>query len=110
MIVKPLGTEEDYKNLVKLSHESPVYLLKHSLICPVSSAAYREFEAFLRVNTSVPGFVVKIQENRALSGRIAEDTGVRHESPQVLLFKDGEVVWNESHYGISARSLKAAVG
>jgi len=105
MIMKPLSSEEDYKNLVELSHNKPVYLLKHSLICPISSAAFREFQLFLRENSNAAGFLLKIQENRGLSNHIAGATGVTHQSPQVLLFKDGKVVWDESHYGISVHSL-----
>ncbi|MGZ5221268.1 MAG: monothiol bacilliredoxin BrxC family protein [Chitinophagaceae bacterium] len=39
--------------------------------------------------------------HRALSNKIAEDFKIRHESPQVLLIKNGACVYDESHYGIS---------
>lgn len=46
---------------------------------------------------------------RPISRWIADHTGVRHESPQALLFRDGQVVWNASHHRISERSLERAV-
>ena len=109
MIMKPLASEEDYRGLLELSRETPVYLLKHSLICPISSAAFREFDLFLKEKGNVSGFVLRIQENRGLSKYIAENTGVTHQSPQVLLYKDEKVVWDDSHYSISVQSLDATL-
>jgi bacillithiol system protein YtxJ len=50
-----------------------------------------------------------IQENRELSELIARETAVRHESPQVLLFRDGRVTWSASHGGITLEAMRAAV-
>ena len=50
-----------------------------------------------------------IQEARALSDLVARETGIRHESPQVILFRKGEAVWNTSHHGITAESLREAL-
>jgi bacillithiol system protein YtxJ len=50
-----------------------------------------------------------IQENRELSGLIARETAVRHESPQVLLFRDGRVTWSASHGGVTLEAMTSAV-
>jgi bacillithiol system protein YtxJ len=44
---------------------------------------------------------------RALSDQIAKDFGVAHESPQILVIREGKVVYHESHYGISYATLMA---
>ena len=52
---------------------------------------------------------IEIQNAREVSNAVAEKTGVRHESPQALLLRDGEVVWNASHGAITVESLAGAL-
>ena len=49
--------------------------------------------------------MVKVIENRSLSRRIAEETEVRHESPQVLLLDQGQVIMHTSHGQITKKRL-----
>ncbi|MDQ3653070.1 MAG: bacillithiol system redox-active protein YtxJ [Acidobacteriota bacterium] len=86
------------------SRREPVVLFKHSTTCPISSAAYREME---RVGAEI-GLVV-VQRARGVSREVAERTGVRHESPQVFVLRDGAVVWTASHYDVTADAVKQAV-
>jgi bacillithiol system protein YtxJ len=46
---------------------------------------------------------------RNLSNAVAEKFGVMHQSPQVLLIKSGESVYDDSHMGISYQSLKSGI-
>ena len=108
-MMNELNSEKTYEEMVERSRNVPVFLLKHSLTCPVSSGALYQFERFLAENEEVPGFLLKIQENRELSNTIAAETGVVHQSPQALLFRDGEVVWNASHHSISVDSLSQSL-
>lgn len=48
-------------------------------------------------------------EDRPVSNKIAEDFGIKHESPQIFLLEDGEVRWNTSHWKITQSSIKEAV-
>lgn len=88
----------------------PVWLFKHSLTCGVSARAWRQFEAFAagRPEAGALFAKVEIQRARELSRAIAERTGVRHQSPQVLLLAGGAVAWHESHGRISERALAGA--
>ncbi len=88
----------------------PVWLFKHSLTCGVSARAWRQFEAFAagRPEAGALFAKVEIQRARELSRAIAERTGVRHQSPQVLLLSGGAAVWHESHGRISERALAGA--
>ncbi|MEM8963939.1 MAG: bacillithiol system redox-active protein YtxJ [Acidobacteriota bacterium] len=99
-------------DLIARSHEHPILVFKHSLICPISSAAYAEYGKFIdamAADSPVELTLIEIQRARDVSNRVAEATGVRHESPQALLFRDGEVVWHASHRKISKQSLEQAV-
>ena len=90
--------------LVESHGERPLVIFKHSLTCPISSAAYDQMEQY-------EGGValVEIQNARTLSGAIASRFGVTHESPQVIVLRKGQVVWNASHFKITAEAVAKAV-
>lgn len=94
-----------WEDVLRESREHPVFVLKHSNTCPISAAG---FQAFSRYETDVPKFLIVVQTARELSKQIAEDTGVRHESPQAILLKDGRAVWHASHYDIQQENLQKA--
>ncbi len=98
--------------LVEKSRQAPVMLFKHSLTCPVSSTALRQYQSFLDGRPEGDAGVytlVEVQNARDVSNEIARRTGVRHESPQALLLRDGEVAWHASHWSIKAEALASAV-
>ncbi len=107
----PLSSENELDQVVRRSHERPVFVFKHSAICPVSSTADREFEDFVaRADADAAEFHrIVIQDARPVSNAVAERTGVRHESPQALLFVDGKVVWHTSHGSITRSALGDAL-
>lgn len=83
------------------SFRRPVVLLKHSTTCGISSGVYREVSLVAGdVN------VVVIQTHRSLSNEIASRTGIRHESPQAIVLKDGMPVYHASHYDIEATHIE----
>ena len=97
---------QDQQSLERLFAESklrPILLFKHSNACGISSRAYREMEKLDDVN------LLEVQSARELSREVASITGVRHETPQVILLKDGKAVWNASHYDVNARSVSEAL-
>jgi bacillithiol system protein YtxJ len=92
------------------SFERPVLLFKHSLTCGMSAHANDEVRAFLAgaENTPVCGLIV-VQHARPVSNAVVERFGIRHESPQALVLRDGRVVWHASHWRVTARSLEDAI-
>jgi bacillithiol system protein YtxJ len=78
------------------------YIFKHSTTCPVSAHAAGEVQA---MQGELPIYWVNVREQRELSNWVAEHYGVRHESPQLILLRDGkpEKVW--SHFEISRNPL-----
>jgi bacillithiol system protein YtxJ len=80
-------------------------VFKHSTACPMSWAAQAQISRFERENPGVPVRTVRVIQERPLSLAIAEATGVRHESPQVLVLRRGEVLDTASHGEITAERL-----
>ncbi|HKQ52577.1 MAG TPA: bacillithiol system redox-active protein YtxJ [Pyrinomonadaceae bacterium] len=91
------------EQLLARSHEGPVVLFKHSSTCPISSHAYKQMSQVERDVT-----LVVVQRARDLSGEIESVTGVRHESPQAIVLRNGEAVWSASHFDITARAVEEA--
>jgi bacillithiol system protein YtxJ len=103
---KPFTTiadAKDWEALLARSNTEPVIVFKHSSTCPVSAAAYAEMS---RVETDVSLLVV--QQARELSHEIASATGVRHESPQAIILRNGQAVWNASHWSVKAEAVETA--
>lgn len=90
--------------LLARSHEAPVILFKHSSTCPISSAAYKQMS---QVEADVS--IVVVQRARDVSNEIEARTGVRHESPQTMILRNGQVVWSASHFNITSDAVAQAV-
>lgn len=103
MSLQQLESETDLQQV--LQNEKRFIVLKHSLTCPISSNAKQVFERFADA-TMTPTYILHIQESRDLSNKIADQFGVKHESPQVLLFEDGSVKWDTSHWDITPDELE----
>jgi hypothetical protein len=53
--------------------------------------------------------MVTVQTHRAISNAVAQRLGVRHETPQALLIRDGRVVWSASHFRVTAAAVEDAI-
>jgi bacillithiol system protein YtxJ len=105
-----LSQIDEIEPLVETSRRRPVMIFKHSLTCPVSTTAYEELQRYLaeRRDETALCVLVEIQNARDVSTAIAERTGVRHESPQAIVLRDGEVTWHASHGRIHHKALAEA--
>ena len=86
-----------------------VVLYKHSPACPVSSWTFREVKRFARDHPNTSVFHIDVIRNRDVSDWIAHHFGVRHESPQALVVREGRGAWATSHTGITAEALRRQV-
>ena len=91
------------ENLLTDSTKKPVIVFKHSNACSISARAYREMQQVEGVN------IVEVQSARDVSRDLATLTGVRHETPQVIVLRDGKAVWNASHFDVTAADVMKAV-
>src|SRR5215831_5321131 len=94
--LRELRDEEELKSLLSESNSSPVVLFKHSLTCPISANAYREMNRFLADGApeGISYHMIVVQHARLVSNAIARILGVEHESPQVILVRNGKAVWH----------------
>lgn len=94
-----------------LSEEKPVLIFKHSTRCSISSMSLdrmlRNWKATDEEKLTV--FYLDLIEYRGVSDLVASNFGIPHESPQVILIKNGEAVYDNSHYGISYPEIMALV-
>lgn len=91
-------------NLLTDSKQRPVIVFKHSNACSISARAYREME---KVQADVN--ILVVQSSRDVSRELANLTGVRHETPQVIVLRDGKAVWNASHFDVQAGAVDEAL-
>ncbi len=96
-------------DLDAIAQQERAILFKHSRTCPVSWAAQAEVRRFTEKHPEVPVYTIVVQEDREMSRRVAEWTGVTHESPQAIILQRGKVVTADSHEGVTEEYLTASV-
>jgi len=99
-----LTSEDQLEELKRESSNRPQVIFKHSTRCSISSLAKSRLERALEPSDIKFHFLDLIQY-RSLSNKIEEQFMVHHESPQVLLIKNGECIYDESHSGISMQEI-----
>ena len=99
-----ITSTQAFEELIVRSDKEPVAVFKHSTACPVSSGAYREM-------ARLPGEIalIEIQSARDLSREVGVRTGIEHESPQVIILRNGKAVWHASHWKITAEAVDKAL-
>ncbi|MBL8001785.1 MAG: bacillithiol system redox-active protein YtxJ [Flavobacteriales bacterium] len=92
------------------SKDRPVLIFKHSTRCSISSTALHRLEREWRTEDQAHAvWYLDLLRFRPVSNAIAERYGVRHESPQVLVVRDGRCVHSASHTAITYTGVVAAL-
>lgn len=91
-----LESKEQWTTLMEASYDKPVYIFKHSSRCGISSMVLRRFEKQV-ASSEEHYYHLHIQAFRSLSNWIAEELKIRHESPQLIVIKEGKVLKHGSH-------------
>ena len=79
-------------------------LYLHDPWCSISSRAFHQLDA---LGGAVA--LVDVDANPELGRIVEEMTGIRHESPQAILLRDGEPVWSASHFAITTDAARRAL-
>jgi bacillithiol system protein YtxJ len=95
-----LTNEQQLEQIKELSKDKAVVIFKHSTRCSISTMAKG------RLDRETPladhqFYYLDLLSYRPISNKIAEDFHVFHQSPQILVIKNGECIYEESHNGIS---------
>ena len=99
-----LISEEQLADIRAKSFNKPQLILKHSTHCSVSQVIKARLEKG-ETPQQLDFHYLDLLTYRSLSNKIAEDLDVYHESPQVLLIKNGECVFDESHLAIRMQDI-----
>ena len=97
--------EKDIEELEKQSFSKPVIIFKYSTRCGISRITLSQFEKDLPENFDAAYYFMDLVKYRSLSNEIAARFRVQHESPQLILLKDGKVIHHSSHQSINAAKL-----
>ena len=92
--------------IMTVSNEKPIVIFKHSTRCSVSRMALKQFENEFDLVDQVDVYFLDLLEHRDISNEIASRFNVYHQSPQLLLIKEGKSVYDVSHCDIDAGELK----
>ena len=104
---KNLENETELENLVSFSYTKPQVIFKHSTRCSISTIAKNRIDKV--DSTDIDFNYLDLIAHRSLSNLIAQKFNVHHESPQVLLIKNGEFIFDESHNSIYFQEIVEAL-
>ncbi len=104
----PIKAIDQLDEIKAASFTTPQVIFKHSTTCSISRMAFNRFEC-AEAPDNVDFHYLDLLNFRQISNAVAELFQVHHESPQVILIKDGECIYDESHYGIMMDELKSVL-
>ncbi|MEQ9167890.1 MAG: bacillithiol system redox-active protein YtxJ [Fulvivirga sp.] len=100
-----LTSLEQLEIAVNESKEQPVVIFKHSTRCNISSMAFDRLQRSWENDANVKPYYLDLIKYRDISNQIADKFGVTHQSPQVIVLRDGHPVYDMSHMGISYQAV-----
>lgn len=107
---KTLDSEAGLKEVLARSFEKPIVIFKHSIRCGISSQVKDQlFESWDFSPEEVELYYLDLITYRSVSNEVADHLGVMHQSPQIILVKNGKAVASDSHYQISVAKIKSAI-
>jgi bacillithiol system protein YtxJ len=104
---KTLENETQLNSVTEFSFKKPQAIFKHSTRCSISTMVKSRLDK--SVIDTIDFHYLDLIANRTISNLIAEKFNVNHESPQILLIKNGECIYDESHNGINIDELEEAL-
>ncbi|WP_428656773.1 bacillithiol system redox-active protein YtxJ [Runella sp.] len=104
-----LNDSAQLEEIKKESHQYPVLILKHSTRCSISSATLGRLERNWKQDEvgDLKPYFLDLIAYRSVSNQIAQEFGVEHESPQAIVIRNGESVYDTSHFDITFDAIKA---
>ena len=94
-----LTNENQIEDIIKSSSRESVLIFKHSTRCGISSIMLNRFDNKIK-KLDKTYYILDILNYRPLSNLIQDKFSIRHQSPQLLVIKDGNVVAHDSHSGV----------
>lgn len=102
-----LNDSNQLDEIDEISHAKPVVIFKNSTRCFISRSALKQFEKeFNFPKDKIDWYLLDLLNYREISTEIAHRYHVTHQSPQIIVIRNGKAIFNESHDSISAEDLK----
>ena len=102
---KLLASEKEFTDILGHSHQRPQVIFKHSNRCGTSGLAKNRLEKSGHPD-DIDFYLLDVIGSRPLSQQVADTLGVWHESPQVIVIRNGKAVYDESHIAIRMDDIK----
>lgn len=103
-----LTSVEQFREAIDKSFEEPVLIFKHSTRCSVSRMALRQFESNYK-SASAKAYFLDLLQFRSVSQAIESELNVVHQSPQILVLKNGKCIFTQSHGEIDADDVQRSI-
>jgi len=102
----PLISVEEINTIIEISKIQPILIFKHSTSCGISRMVMKQFESlFNEENKHLKVYYLDLLNFREVSSKLSEVFQVIHQSPQLLVIKNGISVYDKSHYEITGVNL-----
>lgn len=106
----PLTDNDQITIALEESKDKIIAIFKHSTSCGVSRMVLKSFEKEYSENDEVKLYFLDLRKHRDVSNAVANELNVRHESPQLIVLKNKEVVHHVSHQDIDAKKIAELAG
>lgn len=104
---KEVTSIEEFNEMLNATTDKAKLFFKHSTRCSISSMALKGFEREWNVSSDdFELYFVDLIAHRDISNAIAAESHVEHQSPQVVVWRNGEVIYNASHHHIDAQKIQ----
>lgn len=101
---------EQLKDLEVDSYQKPIVIFKHSTRCSISRMAWNQFQNEFNIpDAKMSLYYLDLLAYREISNTIAERFGIIHQSPQIIVIKEGKAIYDTSHESIDAKKLEVLV-
>lgn len=101
-----IESEEDLEKAIENSSRNKIGIFKHSTSCFISKTVLKNFEKEIEnTDQKVELYFLDLLAHRPISNKIAENFGIRHESPQFIVIENGKAISDASHQDISLSQI-----
>ena len=103
---KDLTSLDHLDDLIQRSYDVTQVIFKHSVSCGISWGAKHRLEKDWDIQDELDFHYLDLISHRSVSNAVAEKLGVVHQSPQLIIVKDGRAVQKVSHHDINFNWLE----
>ncbi|MGB4838903.1 MAG: bacillithiol system redox-active protein YtxJ [Saprospiraceae bacterium] len=103
-----INSFESLSEALDKSYLQNIIIFKHSTTCSISHMAKMRLESDWNLD-EIPTYYLDIKQFRKLSDSISETLEIHHESPQILLIRNGQCTYDASHFDISVEEINETI-